>query len=108
MPALSALSIIWLLALLVVIFYLRWMKKPIFFVVIPLLMMLIFPAWALIHQLRTFLAQGNYLLVGFSIFVLLLQAWMVIEAVAAWGSVSTRSAAALEGTAPNFDGGRAC
>ena len=96
------------LALLVVIFYLRWIKKPIFFVVIPLLMMLIFPAWALIHQLRTFLAQSNYLLVGFSIFVLLLQAWMVIEAVAAWGSVSTRSAAALEGAAPDFDGGRAC
>ncbi len=72
------------LALLVIIFYLRRANKPVFFVVIPLLMMLILPGWALIHQLIRFNAAGNYLLLGFGSFVLLLQVWMIIEALLAW------------------------
>lgn len=97
------------LALMVVIFYLRWMKKPIFFVVIPLIMMLVLPAWALLIQIRDFWAQQNYMLVGFSIFIQLLQIWMLIEAVVAWRSVHTRAAAAsLEQEYEDLDGGRAC
>jgi len=72
------------LALLVIIFYLKRANKPVFFVVIPLLMMLILPGWALIYQLIRFHAAGNYLLLGFGSFVLLLQVWMIIEAVLAW------------------------
>ena len=72
------------LALLVVIFYLRRNNKPVFFVVIPLLMMLVIPAWALMHQVRTFFDAGNFLLFGFGVFILLVQLWMVIEALLAW------------------------
>lgn len=97
------------LALLVVIFYLRWVNKPIFFVVIPLIMMLVLPAWALLLQIRQFWDQQNYLLVGFSIFIQLLQVWMVIEAVMAWRSVHTRAAAAImDQPHTNLNGGRAC
>ncbi len=98
------------LALMVVIFYLRWINKPIFFVVIPLIMMLVLPAWALLLQIRQFWDQQNYLLVGFSIFIQLLQVWMVIEAVMAWRSVHTRAAVAAIMDQPhtNLDGGRAC
>ncbi|HDP34037.1 MAG TPA: carbon starvation protein A [Candidatus Hydrogenedentes bacterium] len=95
------------LALLVVVAYLRRIKKPVFFVVIPLLMMLIIPAWALMHQISTFYTDKNYLLVGFGTFILMLQVWMVIEAVLAW-----RNPPAETRTAPNppanLDGGRAC
>jgi len=92
------------LALMVVIFYLRWIKKSVFFAVIPLVLMLVMPAWAIVLQLLDFLEKQNYLLVGFSIAILLLQVWMVIEAIAAWRSVPERSAAA----AAKPDGETAC
>ncbi|OQB99476.1 MAG: Carbon starvation protein A [Candidatus Hydrogenedentes bacterium ADurb.Bin101] len=97
------------LALMVVIFYLRWTKKPVFFAVLPLVLMLVMPAWAIVLQLLGFLEKQNYLLVGFSIAILLLQAWMVIEAITAWRSVPERSAAdTVKVAAANLDGGRAC
>ncbi|MFA7691831.1 MAG: carbon starvation protein A [Candidatus Hydrogenedentes bacterium] len=81
------------LALMVVIFYLRWVKKPVFFAVLPLILMLVMPAWAIVLQLADFWAKQNYLLVGFSIAILLLQIWMLIEAVIAWRTVPQRAAA---------------
>ena len=72
------------LALLVILFYLRSIKKPIFFIAIPLVMMIIIPSWALIHQLLSFYKDENYLLVGFGSFIMVLQVWMLIEALIAW------------------------
>ncbi len=97
------------LALMVVIFYLRWTKKPVFFAVLPLVLMLVMPAWAIVLQLLGFLEKQNYLLVGFSIAILLLQAWMVIEAITAWRSVPERSAAdTAKVAAAKLDGETAC
>ncbi len=96
------------LAFLVVIFYLRRNNKPIFFVVIPLLMMLVIPAWALIYQVMTFYQAGNYLLFGFGVFILLVQAWMVVEAVMAWKNARGHTDMPLSQPPPNLDGGRAC
>lgn len=96
------------LALLVVIFYLRWNGKPVFFLVLPLLMMLVLPAWALEHQMLSFFEQRNFLLIGFSIFILMLQAWMVVEAVLAWRGASRRVPSPEAPVAAGMEGGRAC
>jgi carbon starvation protein len=96
------------LALLVIIFYLRSIRKPVFFIVIPLLMMLIIPAWALIYQMIEFYAEKNYLLVGFGCFILLLQVWMVIEALVAWKNPPNAADMPADRPAPDFDGGRVC
>lgn len=96
------------LALLVVVFYLRSIKKPVFFIVIPLLMMLIIPSWALVYQLISFYAAKNYLLVGFGCFILLLQVWMVIEAMIAWRNPPNTPDVQEDRPIPDYEGGRAC
>jgi len=96
------------LALLVVLFYLRSIRKPVFFIVIPLLMMLIIPSWALIYQLFGFYAEKNYILVGFGCFIMVLQVWMVIEALIAWKNPPKPEDMPEDRPAPDFDGGRVC
>jgi carbon starvation protein len=96
------------LALLVVLFYLRSLKKPVFFIVLPLLMMLIIPSWALIVQIGGFYKDQNYVLVGFGCFILLLQAWMVIEAIISWINPPRIEDMPPDRPAADFDGGRVC
>ena len=75
------------LALIVITFYLWRRKKPIFFVAIPLLVMLLMPAWAMIDDAligsrgSSFLGDQQWLLLGFAIGTLALELWMIIEAV---------------------------
>ena len=75
------------LAFLVVTFYLWRRSKPIFFLTLPLAFMLLVPAWAMIDDAfigsrgTTFLGEGNWTLLGFAIATMLLEAWMIIEAV---------------------------
>lgn len=95
------------LAMLVVIFYLRFHQRPIFFIVIPLIMMLVLPSWAIVYQLQDFWNQKNFLLVGFGVFILLLQAWMLLEAFAAWRGTSLKKSS-LPTTPKPLDGGRSC
>ncbi|MEZ6111281.1 MAG: carbon starvation protein A [Pirellulaceae bacterium] len=71
------------LAFMVTAFYLWRRNKPVFFILIPMTVMLIMPAWAMLWQMFNpesgWLMQKNYLLVGFGAVVLALQAWMVVE-----------------------------
>jgi len=65
-----------------VIFYLIRRGRSVKFAVIPAVMMVILPAVALnwnIFPEGGWLAQENWLLVGFGALTLSLQAWMVIE-----------------------------
>lgn len=96
------------LALLVVAMYLKRIQKPIFFIVIPLLMMLVIPSWALVKQIQGFYAKEQYLLIGFGCFILVLQVWMVIEAIIAWKNPPAVDRAAPVYPAPGHDGERAC
>ena len=79
------------LALMVTAFYLWRRNKPMLAVVLPMFMMLLMPAWALISKIfmpdTGWLAQENWLLVAFGIGTLGLQIWMVIEGVAIWRRV---------------------
>lgn len=83
------------LALMVIVFYLRWKKKKIFFAAIPLVLMLIMPVWAIGCQLRGFVENQNFLLIAFGVAIVALQLWMVVEAVLAWKSIPQRAAEKL-------------
>lgn len=87
------------LAFLVTVFYLWRRGKPIYFAVIPMIIMLIMPAWALLHQLFSesgFLASGKYVLFTFGLGIMGLQIWMIVEAIIAW----PRAKGVLEETLP--------
>ncbi len=81
------------LALLVVAFWLWRRRLPTWFVIVPAVFMLIVPAWALIYQV--FVADGsnpgwlfqdnpNWPLILVSVLSLILQVWLVIEAILLW------------------------
>ncbi len=76
------------LALLVTVFYLYRRNKPIWFALIPMLAMIVMPIWALGWQLfnpdNGWWKTENYLLFSIGAATMLLQVWMVIEAIIAW------------------------
>jgi len=74
------------LSFLVITFYLWRRGRTIWFLVIPMVFMLIMPLWAMIHQL--FVAPGwlvaeqpDYLLGGIGLATIALEIWMIVEAV---------------------------
>ncbi len=100
------------LAFLVIGFYLWRRNKPVWFLALPMLFMLIMPAWAMSWQLFIGSADHpawitadnpNYVLIVIAIATLLLEAWMVIEAILLWPKVKGVLEQALpgnEGAAP--------
>lgn len=69
------------LAFLVVCFWLWRRGKPIWFAAIPAAFMLVMPGWALVESIRTeWWPAKSYLLVAIGVGALLLEIWMVIEA----------------------------
>jgi len=69
------------LAFLVLVFFLLRRGLPIWFAAIPMVLMLIMPGWAMIHQiLNDFWPNRSWLLLCFGVTILGLQVWMVIEA----------------------------
>jgi carbon starvation protein len=75
------------LAFLVVAFYLLRHSRPVWFLLAPLALMVIVPAWGLVLELMKWRATGNWLLVGIGAATLLLQGWMVVEGAVLWRSV---------------------
>ncbi len=76
------------LALMVTVFYLYRRNKPIWFALAPMLLMIVMPFWALNWQLFNtetgWWPQRNYLLLSIGLATLLLQLWMIVEAILAW------------------------
>ena len=76
------------LALLVTVFYLYRRDKPIWFALLPMLVMIVMPLWGLswkmFNQETGWLATENYLLLTIGGATMLLQLWMIAEAVIAW------------------------
>jgi carbon starvation protein len=78
------------LAFLVVTFWLWRRQKPVWFVAIPTVFMLIMPAWALVVQLfgaGGWWEQRSYLLTFVGLATLALEAWMIVEAALMWPRV---------------------
>lgn len=71
------------LAFMVLVFYLWRRGKPVFFAALPMVAMLLMPAWALLWQMFSpdsgWFGQGQWLLFGFGAVITALQIWMVIE-----------------------------
>lgn len=80
------------LAFLVVIFWMYRQRMPVWFIILPAFFMLVLPAWAMGYQIfgqaigsaQSWIEQERWLLVGIGSAALLLEAWMIIEAIAAW------------------------
>ncbi|MEM1108937.1 MAG: carbon starvation protein A [Planctomycetota bacterium] len=75
------------LAFLVITFWLWRRGKPVWFVALPLVFMLIMPAWAMLVQLPEWWAADetsggrNWALIGIAVATLGLELWMIVEAV---------------------------
>lgn len=75
------------LAFLVIAFHLWRRKRPIGFLVLPMLFMLVMPFWAMVWQVfigspdnPSWINQGKILLSGIGIATMLLEIWMLMEA----------------------------
>ncbi len=75
------------LAFMVIVFYLLRRNRPIWFAVLPMIAMLVMPAWAMLWQMfnpNGWWANGKYLLFGFGLAVEALQVWMITEGLLIW------------------------
>ncbi|KAA1258500.1 Carbon starvation protein A [Rubripirellula obstinata] len=77
------------LAFLVISFFLWRRGIPVWFVVVPMVLMLVVPAWAMISDLPGWLAaeNPNWIVIFVGSATLVLEAWMIIEAVILWPKV---------------------
>ena len=104
------------LAFLVVTFYLLRLGKPVAYVLLPAILMIVIPGWAMISQIGGWLQEGKWLLFGFGVAVELLQIWLVLEAALMWkrarGVPPPPLPPLVRATAPaaepSSEGGRAC
>ncbi|TWT78975.1 Carbon starvation protein A [Planctomycetes bacterium CA13] len=77
------------LALMVALFYLVRLRKPLAFVAIPMIFMLVMPAWAMTYDLIfNWIPDRSWTLILFGFGILGLQAWMVVEGVSMWRSAA--------------------
>ncbi|MBL4886354.1 MAG: carbon starvation protein A, partial [Planctomycetaceae bacterium] len=76
------------LALMVTFFYLWRRGKQVAFVAIPMIIMMILPAWAMLWNMFNaqtgWLHTEKYLLFGFGVIVMTIQVWMIIEGLLIW------------------------
>ncbi len=73
------------LAFMVIVFYLARRNLPIAFAVVPMVLMLILPGWAMVEQIRCdFWPARNWPLLGFGVAILTLQFWMALESLWMW------------------------
>ncbi len=111
------------LAFLVIAFWMWRRKLPVWFVVVPMIFMLILPATAMSAQifgadgwLKTALAGENagniWVLVFIGVATIALEIWMIVEALIAWpkakGVLEEQLEALPDAPEPSSEGGRSC
>ncbi|MFN0125833.1 MAG: carbon starvation CstA family protein [Verrucomicrobiales bacterium] len=72
------------LSFLVVTFWLWRRKLPIWSTAVPMVFMLVLPAWALTADLARWWEKDQFLLVGVAVLMLGLELWMIVEALLLW------------------------
>ena len=75
------------LSLLVISFYLRRRGLPTFVATLPMILMLVMPAWALCINISRWLDGGSLALVAVAVVMLAIEAWMAVEGLLLWGRV---------------------
>ncbi len=96
------------LAFLVITFWLRRRNIPQLITIIPGIIMLILPAIAMAMKLRTFAETQQWLLFGFGFATILLEIWMIIEAMSVWKKAKGVIETAPELLSSSHEGGRSC
>lgn len=71
------------LALLVITIYLAKSGKPIVYTFIPMVFMIIMTGWGMLANMYDFYTKQNWLLFGIDVAILLLEIWMIVEAIRA-------------------------
>lgn len=75
------------LALMVGVFYFARRRKPTWPLLIPMIFMMLIPAWAIVYQIvNDWYPAGNWPLTVFGCSILGLQVWMALEAALLWRS----------------------
>ena len=69
------------LALLTVTVYLAKKNKPILYTLIPMIFTIVMTTWGMVANFRSYLAAGNMLLTVINGLIILLELWMIVEAV---------------------------
>ena len=76
------------LAFLVIAFYLWRSRRPVWFLVLPMAFMMVMPFWAMLQQVffgyagqPSWWSQGKALLCGIGLATMVLEIWMIVEAV---------------------------
>ncbi len=85
------------LAFLVILFWMKRKELPIWFIVIPTVFMLIIPAWTMFYQIflqaigsdQSWIQQGQWLLVSIGLATIIIEAWMIWEAIQGWKRLKT-------------------
>jgi carbon starvation protein len=108
------------LAFLVISFWMWRRRLPVWFVAIPTVFMLALPCWAMLYQLfvqavgseKSWIEMGSWHLVFIAVATILLELWMIVEALIAWPKAKGVLEAELEPlpdprTVVN-EGGRSC
>ena len=105
------------LAFMVTAFYLWRRNKPVWFVILPMIFMIILPGWALAWQLFNvesgwWYSEGKLLVAIIGSITLALQLWMVLEALMMWPKAKGVIEPAMSVGKPSREleasGGRSC
>lgn len=102
------------LSFMVIAFYLIRHNKPVWFLIVPMVLMVVLPAWAMISQIAGWLRQDvvDWRLVGIGLFIEILQVWMIVEGLLMWnrakGILPEPLPPLQTATVPGVDGGRSC
>ncbi len=72
------------LSLLVVSIFLRQLKRPTVYTMMPLIFLLAMTSWGMVINLQKYLAQSNWLLFVMGGLILAMEIWLIIEAILAW------------------------
>ncbi|WP_366923623.1 carbon starvation protein A [Metallumcola ferriviriculae] len=74
------------LALLVVTVWLLKLKKPTAIAMVPMIFIIFMTSWAMLINVRNFIASGNTLLLVLSVLMIALEIWVIIEAIFVYSS----------------------
>jgi carbon starvation protein len=72
------------LAFMVIAFYLIRYSKPIWFLVVPLVLMVVLPAIAMCMNIAQYYRDANWILFIIGVFIEILQGWMILEGLIMW------------------------
>ncbi|WP_018249612.1 carbon starvation CstA family protein [Orenia marismortui] len=84
------------LTLLAITVYLYKAKKPILYTIIPMIFLLVMTSWAMVINIQNYLSNQNIILIAFSICILILELWMIAEAIIAFRLAKNEKLASSE------------